>query len=380
MTGVVSEDALRGQQTRIMKAMRSAVTPSIDQGFRDIAQSLMSQTAGKGNYFETMNKITADRQKNSLDMEMGIYNQMKEQVARGNADAKGVDDAINEVAGNDPKIYAAIIQDLHSDPEPITAVNARDKVMRVAAERGITPLSVEKDRATINKLNADVAHAASGGDDPASIKEWKEFQSMTPEDQRKYMYMKRSGVMEVDKQGNMVPIPGATDTASKLEAAKTKGRAKGKKQGEAEFDLKEQLANYPALKSTIDELSELAKKATYTKAGVFYDSVGRQLNREPREGALARVKFDAKVKNQMLPLLRSTLGPQFTAVENEKMMALMGDLNVSPKEKQAALDAFLEQKLRSIQVAKELVKEDIPTGQPVKAGRLKYNPTTGEFE
>lgn len=189
---MISEDALAGQQSRIMKAMRDAATPQAAQP-QDILQALVAQSSGQGNYFDMMRKFQGERAKTSVDAETGIYNQMKEQAARGDAEAKGVDDAITGVAGSDPKLYASLLQDLHNDPEPVNSRNARQKVMQYASTRGITPLSTQMDVAKISKLKSEAAKELKGPDEPASIREWNAFQAMTPEKQKEYIHMKRTG-------------------------------------------------------------------------------------------------------------------------------------------------------------------------------------------
>ena len=201
MTSTISEDALRGQQSRIMAAMRAATQPAPGSDLRDIASALTTQNNGGGSYFDTMKKFGQEQAQTNIAAETGIYNQMKEQVARGDAEATAVDKAITDIAGADPKIYASIADRLHADPEPVNTRNAQAKVMKYAAELGINPLSVQAEKAKINKLNADSANLAKGGDVPASIKEWNIFNAMTPEQQKEYKSMKRTGGEEqLDKK------------------------------------------------------------------------------------------------------------------------------------------------------------------------------------
>ena len=49
-----------------------------------------------------------------------------------------------------------------------------------------------------------------------------------------------------------------------------------------------------------------------------------------------------------LPLLKPTFGAAFTVAEGESLKATMGDPNATPEEKMAQLDAFIEQKMRTI--------------------------------
>jgi len=220
MTSTISENALRGQQSRIMAAMRAAATPKLGDDLRDIASALTTQNRGGASYFETMKKFGDAQKQTNINAETGIYAQMKEQVARGDAEASAVDKAITDIAGADPKIYASIADRLHADPEPVNTRNAQAKVMKYAAELGINPLSVQSEKAKIAKLNADAANTAKGGDVPASIKEWNVFNAMTPEDQAKYKSMKRTGAEE--ELGKKLAGAGAksyADLQTKIEGA-----------------------------------------------------------------------------------------------------------------------------------------------------------------
>ncbi len=156
MTGTISEDALRGQQSRIMAAMRAQATPAVGQDLLNIAQAANAQASGQGNYFDMMRKFGDAQKQANVTAETGIYAQMKEQVARGDAEASAVDKAITDIAGADPKIYASIADRLHSDPDPVNTRNAQAKVMKYAAELGINPLSVQESKAKLGLTNASI--------------------------------------------------------------------------------------------------------------------------------------------------------------------------------------------------------------------------------
>jgi hypothetical protein len=73
------------------------------------------------------------------------------------------------------------------------------------------------------------------------------------------------------------------------------------------------------------------------------------LGMDPRQAAVDRTRYIATVDNQVLPMLRDTFGAAFTVAEGETLRATLGDPNKSPKEKQAVLKAFIEQKRRDVQ-------------------------------
>lgn len=157
MTGTISEDALKGQQSRIMDAMKASMSPQQQASPTDLLQALTAQASNQGNYFDIMKKASDARAQNNIAQQTGIYNQMKEQVGRGNNDAAAVDKAITDVSGEDPKIYAAIATQLHADPESVTPANARSKVMKYASEMGINPLSQQESEAKLTSTKAKAA-------------------------------------------------------------------------------------------------------------------------------------------------------------------------------------------------------------------------------
>ncbi len=152
MTSTISEDALQQQQSRIMDAMRQSAQPTAQQvSPQDLLQATLEGNQPGGNYLGALKQAQVAQTQNNLASQTGIYSQMKEQVARGNTNAAEIDKAITDVAGDDPKIYASIAQDLHNDPEPVTPANAKQKVMKYAAEKGIVPLAQQQEQAKSSK-------------------------------------------------------------------------------------------------------------------------------------------------------------------------------------------------------------------------------------
>ena len=126
-------------------------------------------------------------------------------------------------------------------------------------------------------------------------------------------------------------------------------RAAGKAEGEDLATFRSMASKMPGLERVVSDLDALAEKGTYTWAGQALDASRRQLGMEPSEGAVARSQYVAMVDNQILPLLRDTFGAQFTQREGETLRATLGDPDKSPKEKQAILRAFIEQKRRDVE-------------------------------
>jgi len=158
----------------------------------------------------------------------------------------------------------------------------------------------------------------------------------------------------------------------------------GETQGLADSGLSENLAYYPEVLKTVEDLRALAKDATYTSVGKVYDVVQKEVGLGATKGAVARTKYEDTVRDNLLPLLRQTFGAQFTENEGKTLMATMGDPDKTPEQKQASLDAFVTSKQRQInakqrQTGKDLTDFTTPDGIRVQgvanpAGNLTANP------
>lgn len=126
-------------------------------------------------------------------------------------------------------------------------------------------------------------------------------------------------------------------------------KIQAKSTGEATNLLAELNANMPKLEGVKQRLSELGGKATYTTAGKLRDSALRQMGMDMSEGGIARAEYISRVDNEVLPLLRQTFGAAFTEREGETLKKTLGDPDASPEEKDARLNAFIEQKVAQVQ-------------------------------
>lgn len=156
-------------------------------------------------------------------------------------------------------------------------------------------------------------------------------------------------------------------------------KAEGKAQGAAVSEYQSITSKMPGLEKVVQDLDELSNRATYTMAGQAFDAGVRQLGFAPRDAAVARAEYTAKVDNQVLPLLRDTFGAQFTEREGATLRATLGDPNKSPQEKQAVLRAFIEQKRRDIEALASRTGQPAPQ-QKQGTKRLRFNPATGALE
>jgi len=134
-----------------------------------------------------------------------------------------------------------------------------------------------------------------------------------------------------------------------VKAAVSLAESDAKAKGETLTELSRAKAALPGLEQTIASLKELAPLVTYTYGGKVYDTAAKQLGFGATSGSTARAKFTATVNNQVLPLLRDTFGAAFTVKEGEELKAAMSDVDSSPDEKIAQLDAFIDQKYKQIQ-------------------------------
>lgn len=226
---------------------------------------------------------------------------------------------------------------------------------------------------------------AEGGpttEDPATVREWQYFSGLNPEQQGAYLRMKRANPYLDIGTGFASPDPinpgqtvgpaivkenftEAFDTAS--------GTAKGKTAAEIQAEADSLSSKLPGLKTVIGELGELAKTATYTATGQVIDSAMREAGMEPSAAAVARTKYIAMVDNQVLPLLRDTFGAAFTVKEGETLRATLGDPNKSPTEKQAILEAFIEQKMRDLEAMQSRLSPAGGQQQPTSGGVVDYS-------
>ena len=81
----------------------------------------------------------------------------------------------------------------------------------------------------------------------------------------------------------------------------------------------------------------------------------------------------------------------FTAAEGEALKATMGDVNASPEQKQAQLDAFIDGKRREIQTSQRELGGTAPQAAvapaavapaavaPAQVQRLIFDPATGQL-
>lgn len=155
-----------------------------------------------------------------------------------------------------------------------------------------------------------------------------------------------SGVTEVP---GYTPAPYSATTKRNLSEAGAEGGALGKEEGTAQAQLRSMESNMPQLETTVDKLRKLSDEATYTLIGRGIDAGRRQFGMDPRRAAVARVEFENTIKNVLLPTLSDTFPGAITEGERTELLTTLGDANMSPPEKVAAIDTFIEQKRLSLE-------------------------------
>lgn len=153
------------------------------------------------------------------------------------------------------------------------------------------------------------------------------------------------------------------EARGKIKEAEAAEAAKGKARGESEVKYRSLKSSLPALQTVVAQLRNLSNEATYTLPGKAYDAVMINMFGHTPKGATASAKYGSLVSNQVLPLLKQTLGAAFTAAEYEKLEATMGNDSYSPEQKQEQLDAFIQNKLLELQSLESEIQMSKPADQ-----------------
>jgi hypothetical protein len=242
-----------------------------------------------------------------------------------------------------------------------------DKRKTQAVNRQLVQAQIDAQKAKAAQMR-DPSYAAS--QQPSAVQEYQFYQGLSPEEQQRYLSVKRStpeealmrkGVRIDPATGQAIPLSGYADVLGGIEAAKVGATGQAKIETAKAAELKEREAMLPELEKTIAELNELGKQATYTRAGQLRDLFLKETGQEESEGALARTAYVAMVDNQILPLLRQTFGAAFTAAEGDRLRNTLGDPNKSPKAKKFVLDAFIKQKKKDIKSLKRELESQTPS-------------------
>lgn len=248
------------------------------------------------------------------------------------------------------------------------------------------------------KIAADKQAQASGLNSPSAIQEYAYWKNLPADEQANYLKVKRAqqqvdlggAVAQRDPTtGQLINVVQKTVTpdnqpvnAAATANAKATGTAVGTEAGGAQAALAAQSAQLPNLENVVAKLSDLGKKATYTKAGNIADEIVRQTGPitgvDATEGAKAKTAYMATVDNEVLPLLRQTFGAQFTAREGDTLRSTLGDPDKSSVEKDAALNSFITQKRNQVSALQRQISN--PTGGIVNNAAAQITPAQAQAE
>jgi hypothetical protein len=236
------------------------------------------------------------------------------------------------------------------------------------------PMAQQKVQADINKTNAEASwyqerpRTMAGGATSTLISQLQAENPGMSLEQAITIAKRGTGVMEVgDTLRDRNTGATVSDIAPAIAGAE-RARVTGKAGGESEASLASLRSKMPGLESVVKELDALSEKATYTTTGKAIDLARREMGSEPRESSIARQRYIAMVDNQVLPMLRDTFGAAFTQKEGDSLKATLGAPDASPKEKQAVLKSFIEQKRRNI----EAVAAEAGASHAAPSGGFKY--------
>lgn len=136
--------------------------------------------------------------------------------------------------------------------------------------------------------------------------------------------------------------------AEEMSAAEAEGASTGKALGDAKNLLADYESTYPEVAQTINSLRKITDDASYMLLQRGRDIFFREIGLGHTDAGVARTQYENTVRNVLYPQLRLTFGAQFTEKEGERLMGILGDLNKTPAERQAALETYIAQQVRTI--------------------------------
>lgn len=309
------------------------------QRLRDFAKQLMSQSQPTDTQIVSgvaVKKSPIEGLSNALKMGLGAYASDKADEMQKQSDTQR-----NE-------LLRQAIQQKSLDP----LMNGSTDMQMMALQQQMNDqanqkaFEQQKQLAQMRNMNDP---ASSGGAMGAMVHEYMNATGL-PFD--KALYAVQTGMrqgLSMGNDGSISPMPGVAESKGAIKAGESHGTEVGKGQGEAENRLQDLQSSLPELDNTVNKLSDLADKATYTTVGRGVDILSKELLGKSTEGATARSDYMATVDDVLLPQLRQTFGAQFTAKEGEQLRATLGDPNSTPEQKKAVLNAFIWQKQQTLE-------------------------------
>lgn len=228
---------------------------------------------------------------------------------------------------------------------------------------------------------------------PANVQEWQYFNSLSPQDQQRFLAMKRSGQMfdvggvpnVLTPSGSTTPLATPEDVArnrGQQAAATAAGTEQGKAAATAQIDLPKVESSAEYMVNLLDELKAHPGKSYAVGAS----SVAPILPGTPAAGFMSRLE---QVKGEQFLQAYQQLkgGGVITEIEGAKAEQAIARMNRAQSEAEfdTAVDDFKAAILRGVQGARAKAGGGYPkiTGPSQAQGgavRKVYNPTTGKLE
>lgn len=159
---------------RIVELLRQAEKP-ITPNLNDVASaSLAAGAAPIGiNPLDAYNKSidsskqdVMNQQNTTLKAEGTIYEMMKSEADRGNAQADYVMKGVMELSGGDPQKANQLLTEMHKDPHEINQTNFLSKAIPAAAKLGFTatvaPVKLGENESLVNPKTGDIVAHGTG--------------------------------------------------------------------------------------------------------------------------------------------------------------------------------------------------------------------------
>lgn len=255
-----------------------------------------------------------------------------------------------------------------------------------AMGKGLEGYGQGRQQATQNQLLAGKIKAGQGS--PSSVQEWQYYNSLSPEDQKRFLEMKRSQQWlnlggeyvkpgmggGVEERMKVTPRP---DQMPAFQGAQERAKATER----AAVGMEEEFAKKGVKASNMTDLINEARTHLTNASGGY---LGAGLSSV--KGGLG-ISDETTQANQKLKLIGGWMvsnvprmeGPQsnFDVKNYREMAATVGDMTVPIEDRMAALDTLeqLQKKYSS-----GVVKTGTTTKKPQSGGVRKYNPQTGRIE
>lgn len=221
---------------------------------------------------------------------------------------------------------------------------------------------------------------------PSSVKEWEFFRDLTPEDQDRYLVMKRAQQSSVEDLGGgkgvvtRKPTGGTTvtplttaqteiDAAAAKKKAEAEAAAVGGGQGNIIAEINKKGANAQTINAVLDIADPLIDVATGSAIGAGVDKLAGVFGSAP-DGAQAIAQLKVLQAGLMLNQPRME-GPQSDRDVQlyREAAASLGEPSVTREAKKAAL-----------QTIRQLQQRYTERAAPEAPAKKRYNPATGKIE